>query len=152
MIFALDIGTRKVAGLLVSMNEQGKMVVHDLALMEHEHRAMLDGQIHDVEKVAKTVRAIKEELERRNNVKLEKVAVALAGRFLKTYIGEASADVSGYSEITSDIVTRLELDAVADATENIEPHMYCVGYSVLRYELDGSWFKNSKVLKVRRHR
>jgi len=147
LIFALDIGTRKVAGLLVSMNEQGKMVVHDLALMEHEHRAMLDGQIHDVEKVAKTVRAIKEELERRNNVKLEKVAVALAGRFLKTYIGEASADVSGYSEITSDIVTRLELDAVADATKNIEPHMYCVGYSVLRYELDGSWFKKLEGLK-----
>lgn len=147
LIFALDIGTRKIAGLLVDMDENGKMIVHDVILREHEHRAMLDGQIHDVEKVARAVSIVKSELENRNNVKLDKVAVALAGRFLKTYFGEASADVSEVGEITSDVVTKLELEAVANTMENVEPSMYCVGYSVVKYELDGMWFKKIEGLK-----
>lgn len=32
-------------------------------MKEHETRAMLDGQIHDIRKVGETVRQIKEELE-----------------------------------------------------------------------------------------
>jgi len=147
MVFALDIGTRKIAGMLVDMDEDGKMTVFDVVLREHEHRAMLDGQIHDVEKVARAVKMIKEELEQRNNVRLDKVAVALAGRFLKTYFGEASIDVSELGEITSDIITKLELDAVANTMEYVEPNMYCVGYSVIRYELDGMWFKRLEGLK-----
>ncbi|MFN6991824.1 MAG: cell division protein FtsA [Fervidobacterium sp.] len=147
MIFALDIGTRKIAGLLVDLNEDGKMVVHDVIIKEHEHRAMLDGQIHDVEKAAKAVLYVKSELESRNNIKLEKVAVALAGRFLKTYTGEATIEFEEPVEITKDMVIRLELDAVADATKNIEPNMYCVGYSVIQYELDGMWFKRLEGLK-----
>ncbi len=147
MVFALDIGTRKIAGLLVGFDEDEKMVVHDLIIKEHEHRAMLDGQIHDVEKVAKVAAFVKKELENRNNIKLDKVAVALAGRFLKTYIGESSATFEEPIEITKDMLTRLELDAVAKATENIEPNMYCVGYSVIRYELDGMWFKKLEGLK-----
>ncbi|MGB9693638.1 MAG: cell division FtsA domain-containing protein, partial [Fervidobacterium sp.] len=140
-------GTRKIAGLLVDLNEDEKMVVQDVVIREHEHRAMLDGQIHDVEKVAKAVAAVKNELEVKNNIKLDKVAVALAGRFLKTFIGESSIDFEEPTQITKDILARLELDAVAKATENIEPNMYCVGYSVIRYELDGMWFKKLEGLK-----
>ncbi|MEJ5257917.1 MAG: cell division protein FtsA [Fervidobacterium sp.] len=147
MIFALDIGTRKIAGLLVDMDEDGKMIVHDVVLREHEHRAMLDGQIHDVEKVAKAVKIVKEELENRNNVKLDKVAVALAGRFLKTYFGEATMNIADLGELTSDIITKIELEAVANTMENVEPNMYCVGYSVIRYELDGMWFKKLEGLR-----
>ncbi len=147
MVFALDIGTRKIAGLLVDLNEDDKMVVHDVVIREHEHRAMLDGQIHDVEKVARAVALVKKELEERNNVKLDKVAVALAGRFLKTYVGENSVEFEEPVEITKDMLIRMELDAVAKATENIEPNMYCVGYSVIRYELDGMWFKKLEGLK-----
>lgn len=152
MVFALDIGTRKVAGLIVSMDDNERMVVHDVVVREHEHRAMLDGQIHDVDKVARIVRLVKEELEARNGVVLDKVAVALAGRFLKTYFGEAASDVSELSELKSDDVVRLELEAVARATENVEPNMYCVGYSVVRYELDGVWFKRLTGLKGREAR
>jgi len=147
MIFALDIGTRKIAGLLVDRDDEGKMIVHDAIVREHEHRAMLDGQIHDVEKVARTVRAVKEELESRNNVVLDKVAVALAGRFLKTYIGESMMEIGEGNEINQDFIARLELDAVAKAMENVESNMYCVGYSVIRYEIDGMWFKKLEGLK-----
>ncbi len=147
MIFALDIGTRKIAGLLVDRDDEGKMIVHDAIVTEHEHRAMLDGQIHDVEKVARTVKAVKEELESRNNVTLDRVAVALAGRFLKTFIGESTMEVGEGNEITQDFIARLELDAVAKAMENVESNMYCVGYSVIRYEIDDMWFKKLEGLK-----
>jgi len=147
MLFALDIGTRKIAGLLVDRDDEGKMIVHDAIVREHEHRAMLDGQIHDVEKVARTVKAVKEELESRNNVTLDRVAVALAGRFLKTFIGESTMEVGEGNEITQDFIARLELDAVAKAMENVESNMYCVGYSVIRYEIDDMWFKKLEGLK-----
>ncbi len=142
MVFALDIGTRKIAGLLADLDkETEKIVIKDVVIREHEHRAMLDGQIHDVEKVAKAVRNVKEELERRNGVEITKVAVALAGRFLRTVISDAEIDVSELGEITKDVITKLELTAVSKASESAEENMYCVGYSVLRYELDGDWFK-----------
>ncbi len=142
MVFALDIGTRKIAGLLAELDkEEERIVVKDVIIREHEHRAMLDGQIHDVEKVAKAVRNVKEELEKRNGIELTKVAVALAGRFLRTVVSDAEIDVSEIGEITKDVITKLELTAVAKASESTEENMYCVGYSVLRYELDGDWFK-----------
>ena len=37
--------------------------MHAQAIREHETRAMLDGQIHDVGKVASVIRAVKEELD-----------------------------------------------------------------------------------------
>ncbi|HCI29777.1 MAG TPA: cell division protein FtsA [Fervidobacterium sp.] len=150
MLFALDIGTRKIAGLLVDMDEEGKMIVLDAVVKEHDNRAMLDGQIHDVEKVTRTVKAVKEELESRNNVRLERIAIALAGRFLKTFIGESTMEIGERNEITQDFVAHLELNAVAKAMENVEPNMYCVGYSVIRYEIDDMWFKKLEGLKGER--
>lgn len=147
MIFALDVGTRKIAGILATLEDE-KIVIHDVVIKEHEHRAMLDGQIHDVDKVARVVKKVKEELEKRNDVKLEKVAVALAGRFLQTAIGEYEEDISQVNEINDEVVTRLELSAVDNAVQNIQSeNMYCVGYSVIRYELDGNWLKNIRGLR-----
>lgn len=54
-VFALDIGTRTIAGLVV--RKEGKIykiLAHEM--VEHEGRFMYDGQIHDIEVVAKSVR------------------------------------------------------------------------------------------------
>ncbi|QTA37968.1 cell division protein FtsA [Thermosipho ferrireducens] len=148
MVFALDVGTRKIAGLLASIDENERIIIHDIVIKEHEHRAMLDGQIHDVDKVAKTVRKVKEELEKRNNIKLDKVAVALAGRFLNTQIGKYTENVTQFSEINSELITRIELAAVDNAVEKLQKeNMYCVGYSVIRYELDDTWLKSLQGLR-----
>ena len=50
LVFALDIGTRSVIGIVA---EQREGALHILATerMEHKTRAMLDGQIHDVPRV-----------------------------------------------------------------------------------------------------
>ncbi len=139
MVFALDVGTRKVAGLIADRDGE-RVRVFDLEVMEHEKRAMIDGAVHDVEKVARVVSEVKRRLEERNDVQLKKVAIALAGRFLRTITSEAEIDVSSLDEIRSDDVLSLELKAVSKAMESVNPdEMFCVGYSVLSYELDGAW-------------
>jgi len=144
--FVLDIGTRTVVGLLTKP-EGERIRVIDFVIKEHKERAMLDGQIHDVKKVSEVVKEIKEELEKRIGQKLEKVSVALAGRFLKTVVGYHQMDVSSYKRINNDVVSNLEIGAVKNAIEEIRQYsedldLYCVGYSVLHYFLDGEWMKN----------
>ncbi len=139
MVFALDVGTRKVAGLIADKEDE-KLKIYDIEVLEHEKRAMIDGAVHDVERVARTVNKVKKMLEERNEIKLNEVAIALAGRFLKTLVGEATLDVSDKKEITEEDVNHLEITAVKDAMKEINPEeMFCVGYSVLSYELDGAW-------------
>ncbi|MCD6449092.1 MAG: cell division protein FtsA [Thermotogaceae bacterium] len=142
MIFALDVGTRKVAGLIAD-REGEKLKVYDIEVLEHEKRAMIDGAVHDVERVAITVNRVKKLLEERNEIKLTEVAIALAGRFLKTLVGEAAIDISDKKEIAEEDVNHLEITAVKDAMKDVNPdEMFCVGYSVLSYELDGAWMMN----------
>ncbi len=70
-VFALDIGTRKITGLV--MQRQGKQIeVLGSETIEHSTRAVLDGQIHDVEAVAANIREIKERLENRMNMSFER--------------------------------------------------------------------------------
>ena len=45
---------------------------------------MLDGQIHDIGKVARTISAVKAELEAQLDAPLSEVCIAAAGRVLKT--------------------------------------------------------------------
>ncbi len=80
-IFALDIGTRKIVGLIMEKTGAGYQVL-DAEMREHNTRAMLDGQIHDVEAVAEIVDDIKNTLESRLDCKLESAAVAAAGCYL----------------------------------------------------------------------
>ena len=61
-VFGLDIGTRSIVGT-VGYKEKDRFVVIAQRVMEHETRAMLDGQIHDIKKVGSTIKAVKEALE-----------------------------------------------------------------------------------------
>ena len=54
-IFALDIGTRNVIGI-IAQPEGDRLVIQAIALQEHEERAMRDGQIHDIPKVVRAVK------------------------------------------------------------------------------------------------
>ncbi|MDD5491320.1 MAG: hypothetical protein PHV60_01390 [bacterium] len=142
-IFALDIGTRKVAGL-VAIRENETIKILDCELREHQTRAMLAGQIHDVDRVAAVVQEIKTVLEQRQGERIDKVAVAVAGRTLKTLRGQAQKNISFENEITSPDVLDLELAAVQQVLNNLgnQPeqalaeNFYCVGYSVVSYFLD----------------
>lgn len=141
-IFALDIGTRSVVGIILEKQDESFHVV-DILSKEHTERAMLDGQIHDILAVSKVISEIKEELEK-DYGPLNRVCVAAAGRSLRTERAETVVDINGKPMLTKQDILHLELSAVQSAqaiaaqkqiTDN--SHYYCVGYSVLYYRLDG---------------
>lgn len=141
-LFALDIGTRSVVGIILEEQDE-KFHVVDLISEEHKERAMVDGQIHNVIHVASVIQHVKEQLEEKHGP-LRSVSVAAAGRALKTEQGSASLDIKNRPAITDDDINRLELAAVQKAQQQLlannekerSNHYYCVGYSVLYYRLD----------------
>ncbi|MDN5294114.1 MAG: hypothetical protein PWQ91_828 [Eubacteriales bacterium] len=142
-VFALDIGTRTVVGIVAVGEEEGlKIKASDY--LEHRERAMLDGQIHDVELVARAVKTVKECLERKTGEPLKEVAVAAAGRVLKTLRCRQEEDYGQVVELDRERVLGLELQAVqaaqrqlAEEKKDDDLNYHCVGYSVVKYELDG---------------
>lgn len=144
LIFALDIGTRTVVGIVgFYENEYFKVIAAEV--YEHRSRAMLDGQIHDINKVAEVVSEVKERLETALGLKLTKVAIAAAGRVLKTSQTKLEYEIEQGREITPDIVGSMEVDAIQNAQIQLDNELsaeekvpfYCVGYSVVNYFLNG---------------
>ncbi|MCK0471288.1 cell division protein FtsA [Halalkalibacter sp. APA_J-10(15)] len=140
-LFALDIGTRSVVGLLLQQEEDTFSLLESYT-KEHDERAMLDGQIHDVPSVAKVIEIIKQKLEEKHGP-LKKVCVAAAGRSLKTIRAKVSINIDAKPMLTRDDLLHLELSAVQQAQYELanertdsSTDYYCVGYSVLAYLLD----------------
>ena len=50
----MDIGTRTIIGVIMEETESRRIV--KLVMKEHEERAMLDGQIHDIVSVANLIK------------------------------------------------------------------------------------------------
>lgn len=148
LIFALDIGTRSVVGLIVQPDHDQFRVV-DCVIQEHNERSMLDGQIHDVVAVAKVIDQVKARLNETHGP-LTKVAVAAAGRSLRTCRTTFEMDISPLSWLTREDVLRLEFSAIQEAQSQLarelndrdSTHYYCVGYSVVNYYLDNEVIGN----------
>lgn len=140
LCFGLDIGTRTVIGV-VGYKDGNDFVIVAYERREHEERAMLDGQIHDIGKVAKTVYEVKSALEQSLDTKLTEVAIAAAGRSLSTQIVEVMHDYEEVQEFTLANVHHLELEGVEKAKKmqkavSGETDYFCVAYSVIKYYLD----------------
>lgn len=143
-IFALDIGTREIAGLLMSPTDEGFAIMH-----ASTHRqlpgAMADGQIHRIDAVAQVIAKIKDELEQAEGVTLEKAAVAAAGRSLITEIGVSTVTSALNQRFSAAGIKSLELEAVWNAVKKLSANggkgamdsYLCVGYSVTQRYLDG---------------
>ncbi|MDE7209920.1 MAG: cell division protein FtsA, partial [Lachnospiraceae bacterium] len=84
LVFGLDIGTRSIVGTVGYKPNADNFIVVAQSVRCHETRAMMDGQIHDISKVAETISEVRRELERQLERKLTRVCVAAAGRVLKT--------------------------------------------------------------------
>ena len=143
VIFALDIGTRTIIGV-VGVQKDGRFLVHAAEMIVHESRAMLDGQIHDIDKVAQGAAKVKDALEKRVGFKLTRVSIAAAGRVLKTCQIKVERDVEEGKEIDQQFVSALEMEGIQKAQFEIESSLpssekdqfYCVGYSVVTYYLN----------------
>jgi len=143
-VFALDIGTHKVAGLLMRKLDDAYCV--DRAVMlEQLPQAMRDGQIHHIANVAKVIRQVKAHLEQAGGITLHDAAVAAAGRSLRTRTASARRVLHPAEPLTADDVKALELQAVANAMADLAQSSprgsldsyLCVGCSVVRSYLDG---------------
>ncbi|MCI8913920.1 MAG: pilus assembly protein PilM [Lawsonibacter sp.] len=141
MIFALDIGTRSIIGI-VGRVEDERFRVLAVEKEEHGKRAMLDGQIEDIAQVAKVARKVTDRLEEKLDCKLQRVCVAAAGRALRTEKGSFSLEFPEVTRINNDIVNRLESGAVSEAEmclsqgQDSQRRFYLVGYTVSGYRLD----------------
>ncbi len=144
-LFALDIGTRKIVGVVMQKNDAGYEILGS-EMLEHTTRAMVDGQIHDVEAVAATIKNIKDSLENRLQLELKEAAVAAAGRSLQTAGGKAERRCTVLNEVTRAEVCALEIEAVqsaqlqlarTEAADRDKNNYFCVGYSVVKYFLEG---------------
>lgn len=142
-LFALDIGTRSVVGIILE-EQNNHFHVTDMIMKEHQERAMVDGQIHNVLYVAELIKEIKQQLEETHGP-LTKVNVAAAGRSLKTEQASITITIRNRPILREEDINRLELQAVQQAQAQLlqqkedakASHYYCVGFSVLHYKLDG---------------
>ena len=145
IIFALDIGTRSIIGIVGIIKDKKFQVVCEKYL-EHEERAMIDGQIHDIALVASVVQKVKAYLEEELDIQLNEVSIAAAGRFLRTVNIRADIELNEEEEVDKEIVRSLELSAVKKAEQEIaattEGKLYCVGYSVKNFYLNGFLISN----------
>ena len=141
LVFGLDIGTRNIVGVVGNF-ERGKFKIRAMAQEEHETRAMLDGQIHDIYKVGDTIRKVKNSLEEQLGFKLTDVCIAAAGRVLKTINSSAETTFDEEVRVTSEHIYSLNLLAVEEAHKKIndnssDARFYCVGNTPVRYQLNG---------------
>lgn len=155
LVFGLDIGTRNVVGT-VGYKDEDNFVVVAQHIMEHDTRAMLDGQIHDIGRVGHTIKKMKEVLEAQIEVPLKEVCIAAAGRVLKTVTTNVVFDFPEETVVTGEDIHTLDLLGIEKA-QNILQEMndtkykfYCVGYSVVKYFLDDEPFSNIESHKAQR--
>lgn len=154
LVFGLDIGTRSIVGTVGYLGG-GKFHVLAQHSREHETRAMLDGQIHDIGKVGQTINQVKEQLEADLNRKLTEVCIAAAGRVLRTVTTHAEQNFDEEHEVTEEDVYSLSTLGVEQAYEEFlknnetEMKFYCVGYTPMRYYMNGYQIGNLEGHKVR---
>ena len=145
-VFGLDIGTRNVVGTVGYQTDDREFVVTAQYVREHETRAMLDGQIHDIGRVAKTIKEVKDELEKQTGQPLEEVCIAAAGRVLKTVTTHVEYEYAQESVVTGEDVHTLDLLGIEKAQEALKEvndtsyKFYCVGYSTVKFFLNDEVF------------
>ncbi len=143
MIFALDIGTRSIIGI-VGVVEDEKLRVIAVEKEEHTQRSMIDGQIEDIEQVSKVARIVKNRLEERLSCRLKKVCVAAAGRALRTQRATYEIEFPLTQRVDEEVVSRLEAGAIneAEAAFNDGPdtdgshQFYLVGHTAVQFYMD----------------
>lgn len=142
LVFGLDIGTRSIVGTVGYLNG-GKFHVMAQRSKEHETRAMLDGQIHDIGKVGETIAFVKSQLEEDLNRTLTDVCIAAAGRVLRTVTTSVEHKFDSDKEVTEEDINALSTKGVEKAYEEFQGNndtdmkFYCVGYTPMRYYMNG---------------
>lgn len=144
LIFAMDIGTRSIIGM-VGVMDGDRLRILEIEKEPHTKRAMLDGQIEDIAAVAAVGRVVKERLESRLGRKLKRVCIAAAGRALKTQRSRYELRFSEPTRMDDEIIGRLENGALNKAEAEFRRTVgdadggkfFLVSHTVAEYQVDG---------------
>lgn len=143
-VFGLDIGTRSIVGTVGYRTGTDRFVVVAQKSLEHTTRAVIDGQIHDIATVTDEIASVKKRLEEEIGQKLTNVSIAAAGRVLKTETVYVEHEMQSETRVTKEHIHSLDSIAVEKAYDRIrrqndhkDKHFYCVGYSPVKYYLNG---------------
>lgn len=148
LVFGLDIGTRNVVGTVGYREEDQTFHVIAQYVKEHMTRSMIDGQIHDIGKVGKTIADVKKQLEEQIQIPLHEVCIAAAGRVLRTIQTTVEYVYPEETVVTGEMVHTLDLLGVEKAQELLRENndtkyrFYCVGYSVVKYYINDEMYSN----------
>ena len=123
LVFGLDIGTRSIVGTVGYM-EKDHFVVVAQKVREHETRAMLDGQIHDIGAVGEVIRDVTDELEKELDITLSQVCIAAAGRVLQTVTTSVEIDLEGEKLITKEDIFALDSYGIEKAYEEFQKEVF----------------------------
>lgn len=141
-IFALDIGTRTVVGI-IGERDGDNFKILECVSHPHTRRAMVDGQVEDIKQVAKIVGEVKAQLEEKIGCTLQRACIAAAGRALKTVNVSKEFDISDSEIITEEMVASMEMETISLAQTQLDEEtkeggtlFYCVGHNVVSYLLD----------------
>lgn len=141
-VYGLDIGTRSIVGT-VGYKQKDRFVVVSQYVKEHESRAMLDGQIHDINAVSESIKEVTEVLQERVGEPLKQVCIAAAGRVLKTVNAHAEMTFESEHTISKEDIFALDSLGIERAYDqftkdnDVDTKFYCVGYSVIHYFMNG---------------
>ncbi len=147
IVFGLDIGTRNVIGTVGYLEgDEFHVIAQDLK--EHDTRAMLDGQIHDIGRVGATCNDVKKVLEAKTGLNLTEVCIAAAGRVLRTVTTHVEMEYPEETVVTGEDLHTLDMMGIEQAgkeikgEENQKYKFFCVGYSTVKYYLNGDVFSS----------
>lgn len=142
MIFALDIGTRSIIGIIGTM-EKGRFHVIAMEKENQSQRSMIDGQIENIDEVTKIARIVKNRLEDKLQFKLKRVCVAAAGRTLRTQRASFEMEFAQPQRVDEETISRLHAGAIAQAEAAFSSGMdvdsrqfYLVGHSIVQHYMD----------------
>lgn len=146
-VFGLDIGTRNVVGTVGQLLDDGFHVVAQCN-REHQTRSMLDGQIHDINRVGATVAEVKKELESQIEFPLKNVCIAAAGRVLRTITTHVEFEYPEETVVSGEDIHNLHMLGIEQAQNELKDDekakykFYCVGYSTVKFYLNGEVFSS----------
>ena len=142
LVFGLDIGTRSVVGTVGYRTDETFHVIAQES-RQHDTRSMLDGQIHDIDRVGRTIADVKDEIERKINRQLNEVCIAAAGRVLKTVTTSAEIEYEEDIVVDAEQIYTLDMLGIEKAYDEFHSNndsdvkFYCVGYPVVKYYVNG---------------
>src|SRR5680860_421310 len=136
-----------VMGLVMIKNKDQGYEILASARTEHRQRAMYDGQVHDVEEVARAVVLVKEQIEKKLEITLKSVAVAAAGRALGTEVAVVEHKELLPMRWEREDIIALEMEAVHQALRQLKSSeeddsqsYHCVGYNPI-----GRWNEGEEI-------